>query len=320
MKIKKVIHVVSISGGKDSTVTMSIAINRVGKENCRFIYCDTGNEHPLVYLYIDYLEIRFGVKIDRLKNDFTARINAKRLFVSKDQRRGRDKKGRKMRWSNKHKRAAIVALKPTGIPFLDLCLWKGRFPSRKAQFCTEQLKTILAVAYQSALIDQGYNVISWQGVRRDESDNRKNAKKAERISLNLFAFRPLVSWSAADVFEYHATNGIEPNPLYKLGMSRVGCMPCINVNKQELREISSRFPEVIDRIAEWELLVGQASKRGYSTFKADKSDLQNRKEIFEKLCIRERVRWSKTSHGGRRYTLLSAMPSPECSSSYGLCE
>ena len=23
---------------------------------------------------------------------------------------------------------------------LDLCLWKGRFPSRKAQFCTEFLK------------------------------------------------------------------------------------------------------------------------------------------------------------------------------------
>jgi len=84
MKIKKVIHVVSISGGKDSTVTMSIAINRVGKENCRFIYCDTGNEHPLVYLYLDYLEIRFGVKIDRLKSDFTARINAKRMFIARD--------------------------------------------------------------------------------------------------------------------------------------------------------------------------------------------------------------------------------------------
>ena len=188
------------------------------------------------------------------------------------------------------------------------------------QFCTEELKTIRAVAYQSALIDAGYNVISWQGIRRDESQKRKDAKKIERISSGLFAFRPLVEWTAYDVFDYHKENGIEPNPLYKLGMSRVGCMPCVNVNKEELRQIDMRFPEVIDRIEKWELLVCKASKQGYSSFMCDASDLKYPKDIFDKLCIRERVKWSKTSRGGKRYTLLSAMPPPECSSSFGLCE
>lgn len=102
--------------------------------------------------------------------------------------------GRKVRWSNKAKRRALAVLHSTGIPFLDLCLWKGRFPSRKAQFCTEELKRNIAVAYQIDMIDVGYQVVSWQGVRRDESLNRRNAKKIERIAPRLWAFRPLVEW------------------------------------------------------------------------------------------------------------------------------
>lgn len=143
----------------------------------------------------------------------------------------------------------LAVLRPTGNAFLDLCLWKGRFPSRKAQFCTQELKRDMAVGYQLDLIDRGYRVVSWQGVRRDESENRKNAKRMERIGPNLWAFRPIVEWTAVQVFARHASHDIEPNPLYRQGMSRVGCMPCINCNKAELREISKRFPEEIGRIA-----------------------------------------------------------------------
>lgn len=60
--------------------------------------------------------------------------------------------------------------------------------------------------------------------------------------------------------------GIEPNPLSSQGMSRVGCMPCINCKKDELREIALRFPEVIDRISRWEQIVAQAAKRGAASF------------------------------------------------------
>ena len=43
-----------------------------------------------------------------------------------------DKHGRKLRWSNKAKRRALAVMYPSGNPFLDLCMWKGRFPSRMA--------------------------------------------------------------------------------------------------------------------------------------------------------------------------------------------
>jgi 3'-phosphoadenosine 5'-phosphosulfate sulfotransferase (PAPS reductase)/FAD synthetase len=313
-------HVISVSGGKDSAATLLLALENCHRENVMPIFCDTGNEHEAVYEYLIYLEQALDITIARLKADFTSQIAAKRMFIARDQRVGR-RNGRRIRWSNKAKRRALAVLHPSGNPFLDLCLWKGRFPSRKAQFCTEELKRNMAVAYQLDLIDAGHQVISWQGVRRDESLNRRNAKKTERVGPRLWAFRPLVEWSANDVFDYCAKRGIQPNPLYKQGMSRVGCMPCINVNKAELKQISIRFPEHIERISEWERLVGDACRLGHSTFMADAHEAKDRREIFKDLNILARVEWSRTTRGGRQYDLLADLAEPTaCASSYGLCE
>jgi 3'-phosphoadenosine 5'-phosphosulfate sulfotransferase (PAPS reductase)/FAD synthetase len=133
--------------------------------------------------------------------------------------------------------------------------------------------------------------------------------------------RPLAAWSAADVFQFLADRNIEPNPLYRLGMKRVGCMPCINCGKDELLEISKRFPEHIDKVREWETLVSLASKRGWTTFFTDGADDdESDEEIFARLKIDERIKWSKTSRGGKQYDMLRLAPAAACSSSYGLCE
>lgn len=50
-------------------------------------------------------------------------------------------------------------------------------------------------------------------------------------------------------------HGIPPNPLYTLGCSRVGFMRCIHARKKELGVIFRRFPEQIQRVAEWERIV-----------------------------------------------------------------
>ena len=231
-------------------------------------------------------------------------------------------RGAKVRWTNKAKRRALAVLHPTGNPFLDLCLWKGRFPSSKAQFCTQELKRDMAVGFQMDLVDHGYRVISWQGVRRDESENRKNAKRMERIGPGLWAFRPIVEWTAVQVFARHASHDIAPNPLYMQGMSRVGCMPCINAKKAELREIAKRFPEHIDRIERWEVMVGQASKRGFSTMMPATATAtgKDQREIFAGANIRSRVEWSRTARGGKQIDLFADEPPAACASAYGLCD
>lgn len=319
----KCVHVVSVSGGKDSAAALLLALDRVGRGGLRAIFCDTGNEDQAVYDYLSYLELALDIQIDRLKADFSREIAAKRRFIARDQRVGRDKLGRKVRWTNKAKRRALAELHPTGNPFLDLCLWKGRFPSRKAQFCTEELKRNMAVSYQLDLIDAGYQVVSWQGVRRDESQNRRNAKKIERLGPALWAFRPLVEWTALDVFDYCASKQIQPNPLYRQGMTRVGCMPCINVGKNEIQQINARFPDHLKRVENWERLVSKVSKRGFSTF--------FNKELHAKNCADRRVHeanrveaviyWAHTSRGGRQLDLMaSAIDGQACASEYGLCE
>ena len=313
-------HVISVSGGKDSAATLLIALENCPAESIVPIFCDTGNEHQAVYDYLSYLEQALDITITRLKADFTENIARKRMFIARDQRKGR-KDGKRLRWSNKAKRRALEALHPTGNPFLDLCMWKGRFPSRKAQFCTEELKRNMAVAFQLDLIDAGHQVLSWQGVRRDESLNRRNAKKIERIGGGIWTFRPIVEWTAIQVFEFCAKRGIQPNPLYKMGMSRVGCMPCINVNKAELRQIATRFPDHVAKISEWEWLVSQCTKRGFSTMCGDKHDAKDRRIIFADLNIHARIDWANTARGGRQRDMLFALDeSAACSSSYGLCE
>lgn len=311
----KIIHVPSVSGGKDSAATLELCIANCPRESIAPIFCDTGNEHDAVYEYLDYLEKTCAVRIRRLKADFTQEIAAKRMFIARDRRTGR-RNGKRIRWTNRAKRRALEVLHPTGNPFLDLCLWKGLFPSRKAQFCTEELKRNMAVGFQLDLIDQGYGVISWQGVRRDESLARRNAKKIERIGPKLWVFRPIVDWTALQVFEFCAKRGIEPNPLYKQGMKRVGCMPCINVGKDELRQIAARFPEHIDRIEQWERLVNLASKRQQSTFFSAYKD-----PVAGIAGVRTVAEWSKTARGGRQMDLLDGLAdTTACASAYGLCE
>lgn len=228
--------------------------------------------------------------------------------------------GRLVRWSNKAKRRALAVMYPSGNPYLDLCMWKGRFPSRKAQFCTEELKTALLVQFQQELVEQGHRVVSWQGVRRDESANRRSAKRFERLNPRMYAYRPLVDWTAIQVFASLATHDVQPNELYRKGMGRVGCFPCINVGKDELREIAMRWPEEIDRLEGWERLVGACAKRGFSTFMADAHDAKDRRVIYADLNIRARVEWSKTTRGGQQYDLLADTEPKACASAYGLCE
>ncbi len=354
-------HVISVSGGKDSTATLLLALERVPREQIVAIFCDTGNEIPVTHAYLDDLERHLGIRIHRLKANFSAEIAAKRRFIANDQRTKREYQrvpvrdaqgrivpardsqgniryrtarlngvdvqeiipkmrkahGKKVRWSNKAKRRALAVLHPTGNPFLDLCLWKGRFPSRMAQFCTEELKRNIAVTFQFDLIDQGFSVVSWQGIRRDESPNRRNAKRLERIGPKLWAFRPLVDWTAQQTVDFVRSQGCPLNPLYSQGQSRVGCV-CINTNKQGLAQTAYRYPEEIDRIEDWEWLVGQVSKRGFSTFMCDADDRKDRRAIFADLNIRARVEWAKGDNG--TVDLFDRLDLPVCTSAYGLCE
>lgn len=296
------VNLVSISGGKDSTATALLAIERRA-ENLRFIFCDTGNEHKLTYQYVEYLSDKLkalsGTGVEILKPDFSEKIAAKR---------------KKLIAQGEVERAENLIA--TGNPFLDLAVLKGRFPSTMARFCTVELKVNVIKNYVSNFLKANEDVDSWVGIRAEESLKRSRLTERELLMADkvtgaeAWHYRPILSWSASDCFSMLKRHGIDPNPLYKLGMARVGCMPCVNSRKDELREIAARFPEVIDRVRSWERAVGLASRLKKGTFFPTSRGHDGIDQVVE---------WAKTSRGGKQYP-LDIESSTTCKSVYGLCE
>lgn len=307
---KNLYNIISISSGKDSTALLLNAIERE-VPNLTAVFIDTGNEHPIVYDYINYLSQVTQIPITTIKADFTEEIARRINFITNDW----PKNG----ISDAICQQAIELLKPTNNPFLDMCLWKGMFPSGKRRFCTAELK--LYPIYEQVylpLLDAGNSVEVWQGVRADES--YKRAKLPLRDCVGIFEngaehhnYRPLLHWSVEEVFLQHKKHGIKPNPLYKKGMGRVGCMPCIYCRKNELLQIAMRFPEQIERIVEWEALICKVSKTGKATFFPSR---KNRGDGIINV-----VKWSATKRGSKQidHDRISEAQT-QCHSMYGLCE
>ena len=301
-------HIVNVSGGKDSTATYLLALE-IGVP-FRAITADTGHEHPITYDYIHRLPDRTGgPPIEVVQADFSDQFEPRRTCVA-------------THWPAEGVPHAIVRralelLYSTGNPFLDLCMLKGRFPSRRAQFCTQELK-VLPIRHHVIwpLLTQRQRVVQWLGVRVDESARRAVLPMVgadDDSPCGAMIYRPILYWSDAAVFDRHRRHGIEPNPLYKQGMSRVGCMPCINARKNEIAEIARRWPEAIEKLREWTALVAAVSRRqGASFFPWDESRSTK--------TIDDVVAWSMTSRGGRQYDLEALLELPSCSSVYGLCE
>jgi len=307
--------IISMSGGKDSTATALLARER--DVDALYVFADTGHEHQETYSYLSYLESELDISIQRVKADFSKDIERKRNVVQT--------KWRKDGVPEKDIQRAISALHATGNPFLDLCIWKGRFPSTMARFCTDFLK-VQPINQQIVFpaIEKYGHVESWHGVRADESLSRSKLPEREMDDTGVEIVRPILSWTVDDVFAMHRKHGINPNPLYKQGMGRVGCMPCVNCRKEELRQISMRFPEEIERVAEWERIVSEASKHGTASFftlRAKDAVGLTDEEFKAKASIHGRVDWSNTSRGGNQIDLINVTEEPAlCHSMYGLCE
>ena len=79
-------------------------------------------------------------------------------------------------------------------------------------------------------------------------------------------YRPLINYSIDDVVAMHKRHNLPLNPLYLKGASRIGCWPCINARKDEIKLISEISPEAIEKLIEWEDIISQAAKQGCATF------------------------------------------------------
>jgi 3'-phosphoadenosine 5'-phosphosulfate sulfotransferase (PAPS reductase)/FAD synthetase len=297
---------VGFSGGKDSLASLIWAIDLYGLKNVEAVFCDTKWEHELTYRHIEEVTQKLGVKLITLTTD-----------------------------------------KFDG--FLGMVEKKGRFPSTKARFCTEELKTKPMIDY---VLSQTEHCIIIQGIRSDESFSRSLMKDACRYFRYYFepygkdkngkdkyhtyrkkdikkwcslyaddVIRPCFNWTAQQVIDYILTNGLKPNPLYYMGMSRVGCMPCIMAKHGEIKEISKRFPDHIEKIKQAEI------KYGSSMFGPDKipdrfcsNEVLNKKGETVKFPNIEDVVKYVNRNDNNEIDFKEPGGDHSCMSFYGICE
>ncbi|VFR32142.1 Phage-related protein [plant metagenome] len=305
-------HLVNVSGGKDSTAIYLLALE--SGRPYRAVFADTGNEHELTYEYVARLHERTGgPKVETVKADFSRQLARHREYVLRE-------------WPRQGIDDAIVQEaarlhEPTGNPYLDLCISKGRFPSRMAQFCTSELKeTPITTQIVGPMLKAG-PVLQWLGVRAAESAHRARLPRFNRHESGSMLWRPIFRWGIEDVWAQHRRHALRPNPLYAHGMGRVGCLPCVNCRKDELRRIADRFPAHIDRIRRWEDVVSAANKRRSATFFPAVTDPTDADRPGSYSRIDTLVEWSRTTHGGRQFGLFfDEQPGGGCASDLGLCE
>lgn len=72
------------------------------------------------------------------------------------------------------------------------------------------------------------------GLRRDEGSTRHNCQEFEKRG-DLVKVNPILDWSEADVWKYHAINNLPIHLWYNEGYRSLGCAPCSMPNTETER-------------------------------------------------------------------------------------
>lgn len=308
---KKRINLIGLSSGKDSTALLGWAVHESGypKESIICVFTDTENEYEEVYKQIKDL------------NDYCIHHGISPIVYL---RAAGD-------WVDKYWMFPL---------FLALAIWKGRFPSAKARFCTEFLKIKPLELYIAHLRCKGYTIVSHSGVRASESIERSTMSEFGNDIFGCHVRRPLLKWSISDVWEAHKKWLLPINPLYLLGWKRVGCRICIMSNKADVRRTLRKRPDILGIYRVWEMIVGayrasRGSITDYSSWfhrrtvplKFRSKSVMTKKGQMMVATIDDVALWSMTQRGAK-LQITSAMLKEEdfnlddshapCQS--GLCE
>ena len=123
--------------------------------------------------------------------------------------------------------------------------------------------------------------------------------------------RPVFDWSAQEVIDYIIENGLEPNPLYRMGFKRVGCYPCIMASQQDIYNIATQDNQRIQYIAKLE------TELKSSFFGPDKIPARFYKGAYPLIQDVEKYVVNKHAKGS---LFDDYENSTSCMSYYGLCE
>ena len=226
-------HIVSLSGGKDSTAMLLIMIEKKMPIDL-VLFCDTGLEFPEMYQHLEKLERDTGIQITRVKAEHSFEYYFCEYEVKRrDKQKFRDKFG--------------ADYKGYG--------WAGP----KQRWCTSRLKDTPREQFLRPLKEK-YNLIHYIGLAADEVYrlDRKNNKQSDHV-------HPLVEWNMteADCLAYCYEHGYDWGGLYKK-FHRVSCWCCPLQPLDELRILWSDYPDLWKQLRRWDKMTWRKFREDYN--------------------------------------------------------
>ena len=178
---------VSFSGGKDSQSVLDLVTRVIHSDDINVIFSDTTLEHDLTYKTVDESIKFYKEKCPGLTFNIAEPVkSASELFI-------------------------------------DMGL-----PSRFHRWCTPALKTAPYNNLINELVDTDSKIVVFEGVRGEESVQRSKYKRIADGAKHpsVINARPLLYWNFSEVVLYNFYRDLPMNPLYRKGLSRVGCELC----------------------------------------------------------------------------------------------
>ena len=239
-------HIVSFSGGKDSTA-MLLHMMELRMPIDEVLYCDTYMEFPAMIRHVEKIKKiveKEGIKFVTLKNPMPFKY-----FL--------------LEYQPKRSKKSIEKL--GGNP-------KGySWPFTRTRWCTRRLKTSLLEKYERDLINQ-YELIEYVGIAADEQP------RLDRES-NKNHNHPLVdwNWTESDALNYCYDKGFDWEGLYEI-FDRVSCWCCPLQSLKDLKSLWKHFPDLWNELNEMDKQTWIKFKPAYSV-----EELTARFELEEKL-------------------------------------
>lgn len=133
------------------------------------------------------------------------------------------------RFKKEHRGTPLLIARNKEKDFQELCRIIGP-PSRVMRWCCTIFKTGALTRKIQVLFKNKTEILSFQGIRRQESASRSKYEResAQSKIAKQRVLAPIIDWSDFDVWLYILTKQIDFNDAYRFGYARVGCWCCPN--------------------------------------------------------------------------------------------